>query len=227
MNRLERPEADGSRVATERRRQASRKRGGAGRLASSQFFVSTSTLQRLLAAAGTDFTDLRKEAQIQVALKLLTQGKSARAVAGEVNLTPDHPCVLVRCATDLTPAQIIRASKLAAKVQRWSKYGPPPYGPPLYRRQICEWNEIDAFLQGLLVDLDAHHPLATWAKDFSSRRLDQTSARNHIAGRFAPVASWRRTNSTQGCTPSGPGGAACKAQTQGRRCATYGRMKTS
>jgi len=127
-------------------------------------FVSTSTLQRLLADAGTGFTELRKEVQIQIALELLTQGRSARAVAGEVSLTPDHLCVLVRSATDLTPAQIIRASKLAAKVRRWRRYGPPPYGSPLYRRQLCEWQEIDAFLQGLLVDLGAHHPLATWAK---------------------------------------------------------------
>jgi AraC-like DNA-binding protein len=127
-------------------------------------FVSTSTLQRVLADSRLDFTQLRKEVQVEVALELLTQGKSARTVAAEVGLSRDHLCVLVRRATDLTPSQIIRATKLDAKVRRWRKYGPPPYGSPLYREQFRQWQEIDAGLQALFADLSADHPLATWAK---------------------------------------------------------------
>lgn len=126
--------------------------------------TSTSTLQRALADRGTCFSVLRRRVRVNIALRLLTNGKSLRLAASEVALTPDHLSVILKEETGLCPRQIIRATELRNRVARWQKQGPPSYGSPLYYRQRREWQQIDAELTALLADLSATHPLAKWAK---------------------------------------------------------------
>lgn len=126
--------------------------------------TSESTVQRALSDCGTDFTSLRKEVQIQVALEHLTAGRPAWAVATRAVLSPDHLCVVVKEATGLTPLQIIRAAEISATLERWRRQGPPAYGSWLYRRQFEQWQKFDAQLQELFGDLGPTHPLSDWAK---------------------------------------------------------------
>lgn len=126
--------------------------------------VSSSTLQRLLADAGTDFTTLRKEVQVRVALAYLTAGRRVWVAAERTVLSPDHLRVIVKEATGLTPLQILTAARISATLERWRRQGPPSYGSFLYRRQFEQWQRFDAQLQDLFADLGPSHPLADWAK---------------------------------------------------------------
>jgi AraC-like DNA-binding protein len=90
--------------------------------------TSTSTLQRALADRGTCFSVLRRRVRVNIALRLLTNGKSLRLAASEVALTPDHLSVILKEETGLCPRQIIRATELRNRVARWQKQGPPSYG---------------------------------------------------------------------------------------------------
>lgn len=126
--------------------------------------TSESTLQRLLADCGTNFTILRKEVQVHVALTQLTAGRPVWRAAERAVLSPDHLCVIVKEATELTPLQIRRAAQISATLERWRQQGPPTYGSWLYRRQFEQWQKFDAELQELFADLGPSHPLADWAK---------------------------------------------------------------
>jgi AraC-like DNA-binding protein len=126
--------------------------------------TSESTLQRWLADDGTDFTALRKEVQVEIALKHLTAGRPAWAAAERAVLSPDHLRVVIKEATDLTPLQILRAARISATLEQWRRQGPPAYGSWLYRRQFEQWQKFDAQLQDLFADLGPTHPLADWAK---------------------------------------------------------------
>lgn len=126
--------------------------------------VSASTLQRILANHGTDFTSLRREVQVQIALEHLTAGRPAWMAAERAVLSPDHLRLIVKEATGLTPLQILTAARISATLTRWRRKGPPAYGSWLYRRQFEEWQKFDAQLQDLFADLGPTHPLANWAK---------------------------------------------------------------
>jgi AraC-like DNA-binding protein len=126
--------------------------------------VSSSTLQRLLAEAETDFTTMRKEVQVRVALGHLTAGRRVRLAAERTVLSPDHLRVIVKEATGLTPLQILSAARISATLERWRRQGPPSYGSFLYRRQFEQWQRFDTQLQDLFADLGPNHPLADWAK---------------------------------------------------------------
>lgn len=126
--------------------------------------VSSSTLQRLLSEAGTDFTTLRKEVQVRLALDYLTAGRQVWVAAERTVLSPDHLCVIVKEATGLTPLQILSAARISATLERWRRQGPPSYGSFLYRRQFEQWQRFDAQLQDLFADLGPRHPLSDWAK---------------------------------------------------------------
>jgi AraC-like DNA-binding protein len=126
--------------------------------------VSSSTLQRLLAEFETDFTTLRREVQVRLALGHLTAGCRVRLAAERTVLSPDHLCVIVKEATGLTPLQILSAARISATLERWRGQGPPSYGSFLYRRQFEQWQRFDSQLQDLFADLGPDHPLADWAK---------------------------------------------------------------
>lgn len=126
--------------------------------------VSSSTLQRLLADAETDFTTLRREVQVAMALAHLTTGRRVCLVAERTVLSPDHLRVIVKEATGLTPLQILTAARISATLESWRRQGPPSYGSFLYRRQFEQWQRFDAQLQDLFSDLGPDHPLADWAK---------------------------------------------------------------
>jgi AraC-like DNA-binding protein len=141
--------------------------------------TSESTVQRSLADCGTDFTSLRKEVQVRIALENLTAGRPVWAAADRAVLSPDHLCVAIKEATGLTPLQIVRAAEISATLDRWRRQGPPAFGSLLYRRQFEQWQKFDAHLQELFADLGPKHPLADWAKktllaaerpDFRTRR---------------------------------------------------------
>lgn len=126
--------------------------------------VSASTLQRLLAEHETDFTTLRREVQVRIALEYLIGGRPVWKAAEHAVLSPDHLCLVVKEATGLTPLQILTAARISATLTRWRRKGPPPYGSWLYRRQFEEWQKFDAQLQELFADFGPTHPLANWAK---------------------------------------------------------------
>jgi len=127
--------------------------------------TSKSTLQRRLKAHRTTFTKLRREVQLHTALRLLTSGRSVARVAEEVALSPDHLCVVVREATELTPRQINRAARLADRLRRWEAHVPVAFGTQIYQRRLREWKRIDAELFDLLGDLGPDHPLVAWANE--------------------------------------------------------------
>jgi len=127
--------------------------------------VSPSTLQRSLAEQETDFTSLRREIQVRVALKHLTAGVPAWRVAQEVGLSHDHLRVIIKAATGLTPLEILTAARISATLRRWRSSGPPAYGSWLYRRQFEQWQKFDTQLQKMFEELGPAHPLANWAKE--------------------------------------------------------------
>ena len=131
--------------------------------------VSRSTVERALTGTvgsrqSTDFTSLRRKVRLKIGLPLLTHGESVGSVAEKVCLCPDHLTVIVREETGLTPKQIIRASRLGQKIERWKREGPLRQGTTLYRLRLREWDRIDVQLSDLLGDLGPSHPLAHWAK---------------------------------------------------------------
>lgn len=136
--------------------------------------VSSSTLQRLLSDSGTDFTTLRKEVQVRLALDYLTAGRRVWVAAERTVLSPDHLRVVVKEATGLTPLQILEAARISATLEKWRHQGPPSYGSFLYRRQFEQWQRFDAQLQDLFADLGPSHPLSDWAKKtlLSAQRPD-------------------------------------------------------
>lgn len=136
-------------------------------------------MQRSLEDCGTDFTSLRREVQVRIALDNLTAGRPVWVAADRAVLSPDHLCVAIKEATGLTPLQIVRAAEISATLDRWRRQGPPAFGSLLYRRQFEQWQKFDAHLQELFADLGPKHPLADWAKktllaaerpDFRTRR---------------------------------------------------------
>lgn len=131
--------------------------------------VSRSTLERALnqpshGCEPTDFTSMRREVRLEIALELLTRGKSAGSVAEKVCLSPDYLTVVAREETGLTPKQIIRAAQLGKKVAAWKREGPVAQGTALYRERLRKWERIDTEVTNLLGDLGPTHPLNAWAK---------------------------------------------------------------
>gem|GEM_PF-2269681 len=126
--------------------------------------VSRSTLQRRLADQGTDFTNLRKAVQAEVAIEHLKGGRRVSVAARRALISPDHLRQLVREETGLTPGQIARAAALAERVRFMREQDPPSFGTYLYRLQAQKWHRIDAELDRLLGDIGPANPLADWAK---------------------------------------------------------------
>lgn len=126
-------------------------------------FVSMSTLQRWVAP--DTFTKVRQRVQLRLALKGLVSGRSVETVAQEVVLSRDHLRVLVKEATGLTPAVIVRAARMASRLKQWKAQVPPPAGTYAYRHRISEWDKTDRKLQAMLGNLGHENPLAPWAKN--------------------------------------------------------------
>jgi AraC-like DNA-binding protein len=127
-------------------------------------FVSRSTLQRRLAAGGTSFTEIRREARVRVALCRLTSGSSCARTAREVGLSGDHLCRLITLETGVRPRDIARACELATRARRWRRATPPRSGTRLYAERRSRWRALEAELQELLEPISASgHPLSAWA----------------------------------------------------------------
>jgi AraC-like DNA-binding protein len=138
-------------------------------------FVSRSTLQRKLAACGTSFTDVRRQAAVRLALARLTSGASCAAAARAVGLSGDHLCRLVTEYAGLRPREIARACELAERARRWKQSTPPRSGTRLYAERIKRWRALEVELKALLAPIAASgHPLSSWAHRVarSSRRPD-------------------------------------------------------
>jgi AraC-like DNA-binding protein len=142
-------------------------------------YVSKSTLQRTLADLDTTFTQLRRQVQVEVAIKRLTGGASCTSTAAYVGLSSDHMCKLVAEYADLTPRQIVRACQLAGRVQRWRRSVPPRANTKLYFKQLERWRAIDAEIEQLVAGLASGHPLAAWAHKLrqSTQRPDYRRGR--------------------------------------------------
>lgn len=128
-------------------------------------YLSRSALQRRLRESATTFSKLRREVRVEVAVEHLTRGESCSSAANHVGLSRDHLCKLVREYADPTPRQIVRASQLSARVQRWRRSVPPRAGTKLYYKRLERWKAINAEVEQLLTGLSDGHPLAAWGRE--------------------------------------------------------------
>jgi AraC-like DNA-binding protein len=144
-------------------------------------YVSRATLQRRLAREGESFTEIRKRSRVTVAIAELTHAASCAGAAARVGLSGEHLCRLVSQRTGLRPKEIVRASSLAARAQRWRRSTPPRSGSRLYWERSRRWRALEAEVRMLLAPVPAAgHPLSSWA-----RRTIQMCARpDYRTGRY-------------------------------------------
>lgn len=131
----------------------------------SALFVSRSTLQRQLATNGTNFTEVRQQVRVLVALRRLTSGASCATAARAVGLTSDHLCRLVTGYVCVRPREIVRACQLAARAKRWRCSTPPRSGTHRYVELMRRWQALEVELGVLLAPIPpSGHPLSAWAR---------------------------------------------------------------
>jgi len=144
-------------------------------------YVSRATLQRRLAREGESFTEIRKRSRVAVAITELTHGASCARAAARVGLSGEHLCRLVRQRTGLRPKEIVRASGLAARAQRWRLSKPPRSGSRLYWERSRRWRALEAEVRMLLAPVPATgHPLSSWAR----RTIDTCARPDYRTGRY-------------------------------------------
>lgn len=130
-----------------------------------KLYVSRATLQRRLAREDESFTEIRKRSRVTVAVAELTHGASCASAAAKVGLSGEHLCRLVSQRTGLRPREIVRASSLAARAQRWRRSTPPRSGSRLYWERSRRWQALEVEVQTLLAPVpDIEHPLSGWAR---------------------------------------------------------------
>jgi AraC-like DNA-binding protein len=128
-------------------------------------YVSRATLQRHLAREGESFTEIRKRLRVTVAITELSHGASCAGTAARVGLSGEHLCRLVSQRTGLRPKEIVRASSLAARAQRWRRLKPPRSGSRLYWERSRRWRALEAEVRMLLEPVPTTgHPLSNWAR---------------------------------------------------------------
>jgi AraC-like DNA-binding protein len=128
-------------------------------------YMSRATLQRRLAREGESFTEIRRRSRVTVAITELTHGSSCSRAAARVGLSGEHLCRLVSQQTGLRPKEIVRASALAARAQRWRRSPPPRSGSRLYWERSRRWRALESEVRILLAPVPATgHPLSSWAR---------------------------------------------------------------
>jgi AraC-like DNA-binding protein len=140
-----------------------------------RLYISRSTLQRRLAERKTSFTELRREARVEVALKRLSAGSSCANAAVYVGLTGDHLCRLITDHVGLRPRQIARANQLSARADRWRRSIPLRSDSRQYIEQMRRWKALEDELAVILAPIPrSGHPLSAWARRISqmARRPD-------------------------------------------------------
>lgn len=144
-------------------------------------YVSRATLQRRLAREGESFTEIRKRSRVAVAITELTHGASCAGAAARVGLSGEHLCRLVRQRTGLRPKEIVRASSLGARAQRWRHSKPPRSGSRLYWERNRRWRALEVEVRMLLEPVPATgHPLSSWAR----RTIRMCARPDYRTGRY-------------------------------------------
>ncbi len=144
-------------------------------------YMSRATLQRRLAREGETFTEIRKRLRVTTAITELTQGASCARAAARVGLSGEHLCRLVSERTGLRPKEIVRASSLAARAQRWRRSTPPRSGSRLYWERSRRWRALEAEVQMLLAPVPATgHQLSNWAR----RTIHMCARPDYRTGRY-------------------------------------------
>lgn len=145
---------------------------------------SRSTVQRVLAAAGTTYTDELFRARTVLAVMAMGDGVAAGMAARRVGLTPDHLRVVLMRRFGIGPAGLQRCLRTERLLRSWARH-PPAAHTRLYRARLGAWRGRRAQLRRYLDPIPSDSPLRPWADRLlaASERPDFRTRQHRRAAR--------------------------------------------